>query len=76
MPVGFAVECVSGVHEFIGRNTEPAPDWHSPVDRNFVRGVVMLDDRRVVVLETDRLIDRPVLASWAAVRVPGDRRAH
>ena len=76
MPVGFAVDCVSGVHEFAGSGTKPAPDWHSPVDRNFVRGLAMLDSRQILILETDRLIDRPVLANWATARVPGNRRAH
>ena len=76
MPIGFAVDFVSGVHEFDEKVTEPPTDLHSPANREFIRGVTIVDNRQVLVLETDRLIDQSVLASWATARVPDNRRAH
>ena len=76
LPVGFTVDSSSGAHELVNEVTAPSPDQHSPVSRDFIRGFSMVNDHRVILLETDRLIDQSVLASEAVTRLPDSRHVH
>ena len=76
LPVGFTVDSSLGAHELVNEITSPSPEQHSPVSPDFVRGMSMLNDQQVILLETDRLIDFSVLASEATTRLPDSRRVH
>ena len=76
VPVGFTVDSSLGAHELVNKVTRPSPDRHSPVNPEFVRGMSMVNDQQVILLETDRLIDLSVLAGEATTRLPDSRRVH
>ena len=91
LPVGFTADASSGAQELVCDFGEPGfcnpdsgnsgPDQFDPAGSNFVRGVTKAgateaNRQRVVVLDTDSLVDRSVLAGVAARRVPNSRRVH
>ena len=62
-------------------SSNPGPGQFGPAGRNFVRGITkagttQANGQRVVVLDTDSLIDQSVLAGEAARHVPNSRRVH
>ena len=51
--MGMVVEAVSDVHDVSEQEHKPPPEMRS---RN-VRGLAMVDDKTVIVLDVDRLLD-------------------
>ncbi len=81
LPVGFTADASTGAQELVGDSgapdsVDPRPDQFGAIGHNFVRGMATADKQRVVVLDTDSLVDRSVLANVAARRVPNSRRVH
>jgi len=52
---GFAVDAVSEVLRISAGRVEPPPRL-GPVEREYVAGVGKLDDRLLILLDTDRLL--------------------
>ena len=86
LPVGFTADASSGARQLVcdfsaPDSGNPRPDQFGPIAHNFVRGITKADTtqakgQRVVVLDTDKLVDPSVLAGVAARRVPNSRRVH
>ena len=76
LPIGFAVDGVSGVHKLANEVASPSQELLSPVSREFVRGTAMVNDEQVILLETDRLVEQSVLAREATTRLQDSRRIH
>ena len=55
--MGFVVDAVSDVYTVQARQLRPAPDFGGAVGADFVRGLVTVDDKMVIVLDVDRLVD-------------------
>jgi purine-binding chemotaxis protein CheW len=55
--LGLLVDAVSEVIEIAHDQIEPAPDFGTPVRRDFIRGMGKVDGRFVVLLEPDRALD-------------------
>jgi purine-binding chemotaxis protein CheW len=55
--VSFLVDELCDVLEIDGSTLEPPPDTLDGIARELIVGVHMLDDRMLLILETDRLAD-------------------
>jgi purine-binding chemotaxis protein CheW len=68
--VSFLVDELCDVLEIDGSTLEPPPDTLDGIARDLIVGVHMLDDRMLLILETDRLADLDRLttspAGWTA----------
>lgn len=59
--LGIVVDAVSDV--FVVNNSEikPAPDFGSVVETEFVKGLVTMSDKMVILLEIDRLVNEGIM---------------
>ena len=57
--VSLLVDEISDVFEVTDENFEPLPPTLQGVYREFVRGIYKLDDRLLLILDTDRLLELP-----------------
>ena len=54
--MGFVVDAVSDVYNVAADNLQPAPDFGTRVNTQFIRGLAVVDDKMVILLDFDRLI--------------------
>ncbi len=59
--VGLVVDAVSEVYDIDTAELRPPPDFGTAISNSFVRGLAMVDEKMVIVLEIDRLINQGVL---------------
>lgn len=71
--VGIVVDAVSEVYRFKRADVQPPPDLGSAISTEFVRGLVAVEDKMVILLEINRLINSGVLD--IAVEATGDAEA-
>lgn len=55
--VGLVVDAVSDVCSLRDGAMQPAPDFGASIDTRFVRGLVGLEERMLIVLDIDNLLD-------------------
>lgn len=58
--VGMVVDGVSEVHSVEESSIQPAPDFGGDIDARFVCGLATIDERLLILLDVDRLIDDSV----------------
>ena len=86
LPIGFTADASSGAQALVGDfsaadSLDPRPEPFGAIGHNFVRGVIAAgtreaNEQRVVVLDTDSLVDQSVLAGVATRHMPNSRRVH
>jgi purine-binding chemotaxis protein CheW len=54
--MGFVVDAVSEVYNVAADNLQPAPDFGTRVNTQFVRGLAVIEDKMIILLDFDRLI--------------------
>lgn len=54
--MGFVVDAVSEVYNVAPDNLQPAPDFGTRVNTQFVRGLAVIEDKMIILLDFDRLI--------------------
>lgn len=54
--MGFVVDAVSEVYNVAADDLQPAPDFGTRVDTQFIRGLAVIDDQMIILLDVDRLI--------------------
>lgn len=59
--VGIVVDAVSEVYRFNKDDVQPLPDLGNTISTEYVRGLVAIDDKMVILLEINRLISSAVL---------------
>jgi purine-binding chemotaxis protein CheW len=59
--VGIVVDAVSDVYTLARENIKPPPDVMGSVDHLFVVGLASLDDKLVIILDIERLVNSSVL---------------
>lgn len=67
--VGVVVDAVSEVYRFNREDVQPPPDLGNAIGTEFVRGLVAVEDKMVILLEINRLINSDILD------VPGEAPA-
>ncbi len=55
--VGLVVDAVADVYRLESEEIQPAPDMGSAIQTEFIRGLVNVESKMVILLETDQLID-------------------
>lgn len=55
--VGLVVDAVADVYRLETGEIQPAPDLGTAIHTEFVRGLTTVDDKMVILLDVDRLID-------------------
>ena len=56
--MGFVVDAVSEVYNLANDQFKPAPDFGSVVNTEFIKGLATVDEKMVILLNIDHLIDR------------------
>lgn len=54
--MGFVVDAVSDVYNVAADQLQPAPDFGSRVNTQFIRGLAVVEEKMVILLDFDRLI--------------------
>ncbi|GAB4387937.1 MAG: chemotaxis protein CheW [Thermodesulfovibrionales bacterium] len=63
--MGLVVDSVSEVLRIPSGTVEPTPPIASDVGTEFIRGIAKLEDRLIILIDMDSLIDRPEAAAMA-----------
>ena len=61
--MGFVVDAVSDVYNVAPENLQPPPDFGVRVDTRFIRGLAMVGEKMVILLDFDRLIGHDAVFS-------------
>lgn len=54
--MGFVVDAVSEVYNVSADNLQPAPDFGTRVNTQFIRGLAVVEEKMIILLDFDRLI--------------------
>lgn len=65
--VGLVVDALAEVYALPAESIRPAPDLGESVKTDFIRGLASVEERMVVLLEVDRLLDAATLAVGPAL---------
>jgi purine-binding chemotaxis protein CheW len=60
--MGIVVDAVSDVYDITGDDIKSPPDFGSAISIEFIKGLVTVDDKMVIVLDIDRLLNSEELA--------------
>jgi len=55
--VGLVVDGVADVHDIDDENIRKTPEFGKQVNNDFVRGLGLIDEKMVIILEIDQLVD-------------------
>jgi purine-binding chemotaxis protein CheW len=69
--IGIVVDSVSEVYTIADENLNPAPDIGGAIGSSFVKGLATVDDKMIILLDIDRLINVGVLEDIDAVGEQG-----
>ncbi|MCP5145805.1 MAG: purine-binding chemotaxis protein CheW [Gammaproteobacteria bacterium] len=58
--MGFVVDGVSDVYTVEKSKLKPAPDFGGNVSSDFIRGLVTVDEKMVILLDVDQLVNRGI----------------
>ncbi|MDH5471415.1 MAG: chemotaxis protein CheW [Gammaproteobacteria bacterium] len=65
--MGVVVDAVSDVLNIERKNIKAAPNFGGKINTRYMNGMVMVDNRMVVLLETDKLLDQDELAALESI---------
>jgi purine-binding chemotaxis protein CheW len=58
--IGFVVDAVSDVYNVTDEQLKPSPDFGNAVSTEFVRGLATVDEKMLILLDIDHLIDADI----------------
>ncbi len=58
--IGFVVDAVSDVYNVTEEQLKPSPDFGNAVSTEFVRGLATVDEKMLILLDIDHLIDADI----------------
>jgi len=58
--IGFVVDAVSDVYNVTEEQLKPSPDFGNAVSTDFVRGLATIDEKMLILLDIDHLIDADI----------------
>lgn len=61
--MGIVVDAVSDVHNVADENMQPPPDFGSVVSIDYVKGLATVNEKMIIILEIDRLMNSEELAA-------------
>ncbi|MDQ6992360.1 MAG: chemotaxis protein CheW [Mariprofundus sp.] len=68
--VGIVVDAVSEVYDITPANTQPPPDMEGAISVDFVTGLATIDEKMVILLDINKLINEGVLSLSKKAPVP------
>lgn len=68
MVVGIVVDAVSEVYKFNKKSVRKAPDFGNEIDNCFVKGLVDVDNKLIILLETQTLLNQDELYNFKQVQ--------
>lgn len=60
--VGMVVDGVSEVYSVAADDIQPAPEFGGDIDTEFIKGLSTVDDRMLILLEIDKLLNESVVS--------------
>ena len=60
--MGVVVDAVSDVYDIVEEDIKPAPDFGSVISIEFIRGLATVEEKMVIVLDIDQLLNSDELA--------------
>lgn len=60
--MGIVVDAVSDVHDVTEKDIKPPPDFGSVISIEFIRGLATVNEKMVIILDIDRLLNSQELA--------------
>jgi purine-binding chemotaxis protein CheW len=66
--MGIVVDAVSDVYNIADSDVKPAPDLGDAVETQFVKGLVAINSKMVILLELEKLLDLREAADFTRVR--------
>jgi purine-binding chemotaxis protein CheW len=66
--MGIVVDAVSDVYNISDAEVKPAPDLGDAVETQFVKGLVAINNKMVILLELEKLLDLREAADFTRVR--------
>lgn len=67
--VGLVVDAVSEVHDIARDDLKPAPDFGTEVNSKFISSLATVDERMLILLDIDHLINSGVMAAMDGLQV-------
>ena len=64
--MGFVVDAVSEVYNVSNEELKDAPDFGGSIDTQFINGLATVDEKMLILLDIDRLVDVDVIDSKIA----------
>jgi purine-binding chemotaxis protein CheW len=64
--IGFVVDAVSDVYNVTEEQLKPSPDFGNAVSTEFVRGLATVDEKMLILLDIDHLIDADINVNQSA----------
>jgi purine-binding chemotaxis protein CheW len=61
--IGFVVDAVSDVYNVTEEQLKPSPDFGNSVSTEFVKGLATIDEKMLILLDIDHLIDADISVS-------------
>jgi len=65
--IGFVVDAVSDVYNVTEEQLKPSPDFGSGVSTEFVKGLATVDEKMLILLDIDHLIDADIDVNQSAM---------
>ena len=65
--MGFVVDAVSDVYDVPTSSVNPPPDFGSVVSTEFIKGMATMDDKMIILLDIDHLIDTDTVTDQTQV---------
>ena len=61
--VGLVVDAVADVHDINSEDMRKTPEFGETIDNEFVKGLGLIDEKMVIILEIDQLVDWKKISS-------------
>jgi len=74
--VGLVVDAVADVYRLDGNEIQPPPDMGGAIHAEFVRGLATVEEKLVILLDVDRLIDFGDVEPVASASTDGEAAAN
>ncbi len=60
--VGLVVDAVSEVYNVAGKELQPSPNFGTSIDTDYIKGLVLVDEKMLTLLDIDCLVNSDVMA--------------
>jgi purine-binding chemotaxis protein CheW len=73
--IGFIVDAVSDVYNLSEEQLKPSPDFGNAVNTEFVKGLATVDEKMLILLDIDHLVDGDIEVGQAPDSVNSEKKS-